>query len=182
MTPRGVRERLARGGLGLGLALVLGCLVPGRSRSRSPVPPPRPSGRPERRRFIPRTALPDPVQRRAGGPVDRGGRAVRLGGLRLHLEDGQRDDPRSSLLHLPRSADAEYWFAVRTRDKDGKFYPGEDEAVEPSMKVIVDTVPPSLVLEPDGRRGSRVAVRWEVRDENLDKLSLVLEYQAEGRQ
>jgi hypothetical protein len=76
--------------------------------------------------------------------------------------------------------DAEYWFAVRTVDTSGKLYPGEDDPVEPRMKVIVDTKPPSLVLEPDGRRGSRVAVRWEVRDENLDLSSLVLEYQAEG--
>jgi hypothetical protein len=78
------------------------------------------------------------------------------------------------------SRDAEYWFAVRTMDTAGKLYPSEDESVEPSMKVIVDTTPPSLLLEPDGRRGSRVAVRWEVRDEHLDLNSLVLEYQAEG--
>jgi hypothetical protein len=76
--------------------------------------------------------------------------------------------------------DAEYWFAVRTIDTAGKRYPGEDEGVEPSMRVVVDTTPPALVLEPEGRRGSRVSVRWEVRDEHLDPGSLVLEYQAEG--
>jgi hypothetical protein len=76
--------------------------------------------------------------------------------------------------------DAEYWFAVRTVDTEGRLNPGEDEAVEPNMKVVVDTKPPSLILEPDGRRGARVAVRWEVRDENLDVGSLALEYQAEG--
>src|SRR5262249_42678792 len=43
-----------------------------------------------------------------------------------------------------------------------------------------DTFPPSVVLEPDGRRGSMTSVRWEVKDENLDLASLVLEYQVEG--
>ncbi len=76
--------------------------------------------------------------------------------------------------------DAEYWFAVRTLDTKGRLYPGDDEQVEPSMKVIVDTSSPSLVLEPEGRRGSLASVRWEVRDENLDLASFVLEYQAEG--
>ena len=36
------------------------------------------------------------------------------------------------------------------------------------MKVVVDTFPPTLLLDPDGRRGSQASVRWEVKDENLD--------------
>ena len=48
------------------------------------------------------------------------------------------------------------------------------------MKVIIDTVPPTLVLEPDRRRGSTASVRWEVKDEYLDLRSMVLEYQVEG--
>ena len=48
------------------------------------------------------------------------------------------------------------------------------------MKVVVDTVPPSIVLEPDGRRGSIAGVRWEVKDEHLDLKTLVLEYQVDG--
>lgn len=76
--------------------------------------------------------------------------------------------------------DAEYWFAVRTIDTKGQVYPAEEKTVEPSMKVVVDTVAPSLVVEPDPRRASVGSVRWEVRDENLDLKSLVLEYQVEG--
>jgi len=76
--------------------------------------------------------------------------------------------------------DGEYWFAVRTLDSKGQIYPSADETVEPSMKVVVDTTPPTLMLESDGRRGSLAAVRWEVRDEHLDLKSLVVEYQAEG--
>ena len=49
------------------------------------------------------------------------------------------------------------------------------------MKVIVDTVPPTLTLDANGRRGSLASVRWDVRDETLlDRNSFVLEFQAPG--
>jgi hypothetical protein len=79
------------------------------------------------------------------------------------------------------SHDGEYWFAVQTRTIDGKVSPTNlDANIEPNLKVVVDSFPPTLLLEPDGRRGSLAAVRWEVKDENLDLKSLVLEYQVEG--
>jgi hypothetical protein len=78
------------------------------------------------------------------------------------------------------SHDGEHWFAVQTLTVDGKVSPALDSTVEPSLKVIVDTLPPSLLLEPDDRRGSTASVRWEVKDENLDVKSLTLEYQVEG--
>jgi hypothetical protein len=76
--------------------------------------------------------------------------------------------------------DGEYWFAVRTMTHDGRYSPPKEQTVEPSMKVIVDSTPPSLVLEADGRRGSLAQVRWDAKDENLDLKSLFLEYQVEG--
>ncbi|MFI5459932.1 MAG: hypothetical protein ACHRXM_31315 [Isosphaerales bacterium] len=78
------------------------------------------------------------------------------------------------------SHDGEYWFAVQTRTIDGKVSPSLDSVAEPNLKVVVDSFPPSLLLEPEGRRGSLASVRWEVKDENLDLKSLVLEYQVEG--
>jgi hypothetical protein len=78
------------------------------------------------------------------------------------------------------SHDGEYWFAVQTRTMDGKVAPSLESTIEPNMKVVVDSFPPTLLLEPDERRGSIASVRWEVKDENLDLRSLVLEYQAEG--
>ncbi|MGP0063494.1 MAG: hypothetical protein ACLQGP_07850 [Isosphaeraceae bacterium] len=78
------------------------------------------------------------------------------------------------------SHDGEYWFAVQTLTVDGQVSPRVDGTVEPNLKVVVDSMAPSLQLEPDSRRGSRAAVRWEVKDEYLDLKSLVLEYQIEG--
>lgn len=75
--------------------------------------------------------------------------------------------------------DAEYWFAIQTVDTQGKVYPADDSQAEPSLRVVVDTAPPTLILEPAGRRGSLVAVRWEASDENLVRRSLTLEFQPE---
>ncbi len=181
MTPRGVQDRLTRWGRGLGLALVLGCLVPGpvavtvaRAGPAAKRSPRAPTIYTRFRSF------------RIPFGVEAADRSIVEVELFVSEDSGftwtrvNKTTPDHPSFTFKATRDAEFWFAVRTRDKDGKFYPGEDEPVEPSMKVIVDTVPPSMVLEPDGRRGSRVAARWEVRDENLDKLSLVLEYQAEG--
>lgn len=76
--------------------------------------------------------------------------------------------------------DGEYWFAIQTVDVQGKVYPSDERPVEPSLRVVVDTAPPTLAVESNGRRGSQVSVRWEVQDENLVLRSLTLEYQAEG--
>jgi hypothetical protein len=178
VTPSGVRERLAT--FGLGLALVLGSVAPA---SVSSAAPPAAADR------TPRTPLLYHKSRSFRIPfnVDPADRP-RLSEVQLWVSEDSgftwkpisRTTPDRPSFTFRASRDAEYWFAVRTMDTAGKLYPGEDESVEPSMKVIVDTAPPSLLLEPDGRRGSRVAVRWEVHDEHLDLNSLVLEYQAEG--
>lgn len=87
------------------------------------------------------------------------------------------DDPEFAF-RAPR--DGEYWFAVQTLDIKGKLYPNGDMPAEPSLKVIVDSVAPTVVLEAQGRRGSAVGVRWDVQDEHLMLNTLSIEYQAEG--
>ena len=91
-----------------------------------------------------------------------------------------RTDAEHNAFSFRAKQDGEYWFTVQTRTTDGKFSPGLDSSVEPRMKIVIDTVPPTLVLDPDKRRGSTAAVRWEAKDEHLDLRSMVLEYQVEG--
>jgi hypothetical protein len=98
----------------------------------------------------------------------------------FHWEPRSRTTPDLGKFTFRTSHDGEFWFATRTVTVDDEFSPSMSQTVEPSMKVVVDSVPPSLVLEPDGRRGSTAAIRWEVKDEHLDLKTLVLEYQAEG--
>ena len=56
------------------------------------------------------------------------------------------------------SHDGEYWFAVQTCTVDGKVSPTLDATVEPNLKVVVDTFPPSLLLEP-GRPARQPGIR-----------------------
>lgn len=76
--------------------------------------------------------------------------------------------------------DGEYWFATRSLSVDGRYSPPDDQPTRPTMIVVIDSTAPSLVLEPDGRRGGALRARWEVKDENLDLNSLTLEYQVVG--
>lgn len=101
--------------------------------------------------------------------------------LGFHYEMASRTTPDRPAFTFRAPRDGEYWFTVRTVDAKGNLYPADDDApVEPSMKVVVDSTKPTLLVEPDGRRGSLAAIRWEVKDPNLDLKSLVLEYQVDG--
>jgi hypothetical protein len=168
--------RLATFGLGLVLVLVL-VAHPLPAAAAPPATPraPRPLIYHKSRSF----RIPFNVE-----PADR----PRLREVQLWVSDDQgfnwktvsrtTPDRPSFTFRAPR--DTEYWFAVRTLDTQGRLYPGEDEQVEPSMKVVVDTEEPFVSLEPESRRGSVATVRWEVRDAHLDLASLVIKYQAEG--
>jgi len=98
----------------------------------------------------------------------------------FHWEPKSKTTPDLGKFTFRTSHDGEFWFATRTLTADDEFSPPMNQTVEPSMKVVVDTIPPSIQLDPDGRRGSLAAVRWEVKDEHLDLKTLVLEYQVEG--
>jgi hypothetical protein len=98
----------------------------------------------------------------------------------FHWEPRSRTTPDLGKFTFRTSHDGEFWFATRTLTVDDVYSPPMSQTVEPSMKVVVDTIPPSLVLEPDGRRGSLASVRWEMKDEHLDLKSFVMEYQVEG--
>ena len=98
----------------------------------------------------------------------------------FHWEPKSKTTPDLGKFTFRTSHDGEFWFATRTLTLEDEYSPPMNQTVEPSMKVVVDTVPPSILLEPDGRRGSLASVRWEVKDEHLDLKTLLLEYQVEG--
>lgn len=98
----------------------------------------------------------------------------------LAWEMSGRTTPDQPYFTFKARRDAEYWFAVRTVDTAGRPFPPDDRTIEPMLKVVVDTTPPTVVLEPRNRRGSLVSVRWEVKDEYLDLASMTLQYLVEG--
>jgi hypothetical protein len=79
--------------------------------------------------------------------------------------------------------DGLYWFTVQTLDTAGRYYPATLDGAQPSLKVIVDTQPPTVQLRPLAGRQGEVGVSWEVHDENLDLRqpgAFVLEYRPIG--
>jgi hypothetical protein len=76
--------------------------------------------------------------------------------------------------------DGWYAFAVQTRDTENRLYPATPDQLKAGLKVCVDTLPPVVRLDPITPREGGVGVRWDVRDDNLDLRTFVLEYRASG--
>ncbi len=79
--------------------------------------------------------------------------------------------------------DGTYWFAAQSMDLQGKLYPAAISGLQPSLKVIVDTQPPVVQLQPLAPRSGEVGVSWTVRDDHFDfgiPDALRLEYRLAG--
>jgi hypothetical protein len=79
--------------------------------------------------------------------------------------------------------DGAYWFAVQSLDQDGKLYPATMLNAQPSLKVIVDTQPPSVQVQALPPRSGEVGVAWTVRDDYFDPNgpdAIRLEYRLSG--
>jgi hypothetical protein len=73
--------------------------------------------------------------------------------------------------------DGEYWFCIRTLDRQGTLRPDTPQQAE--LRVIVDTAPPRLeFLKAERGSAGEIAVRWQAIDPNLKPDSLIIEYQA----
>src|SRR5438067_619922 len=63
--------------------------------------------------------------------------------------------------HFIAEADGLYWFAVQTETHSGGLFPPSMDRAQPSLKVIVDTIPPLVRLRALPARGGAVGVSWE---------------------
>ncbi len=170
MMSRRIWRRLATIGLGL-LALASGPLAPAAPAPSSKIM----TVQCNRRSFgipfnIPPADLPRYKQVQLWASSDDGSSWQRA--------DAKTPDQPSFRFTAPQ--DGEYLFAVRTVDTKGRLYPADDADVEPNMRVIIDTKPPTISLDARERRGSIASVGWEVIDEHLDPSALLIEYQTEG--
>lgn len=91
---------------------------------------------------------------------------------RLH-SNGQ---PDQEFFPFTARTDGEYWFAVRTVDREGRQYPPTLSGVAPGLRVHVDTTPPEVSLRGLNPVGDQIGVEWEILDENLDPRTLRLEF------
>jgi hypothetical protein len=88
--------------------------------------------------------------------------------------------PENNGFEFQAPRDGLYWFAVRTQDVDGHFFPLNLEGVRPGLKVIVDTQPPVIRLQALPARDGEIGVQWVVHDDNLDAASIRLDYHVPG--
>jgi hypothetical protein len=109
--------------------------------------------------------------------------------LFVSADQGRRWDPfaiappEQRRFHFTSQADGLYWFVVQTVLQDGKLYPASLDGIQPSLKVVVDTIPPMVNLRPLTPRNGEVGVSWEIRDEYFDENNLDavrLEYRTVG--
>jgi hypothetical protein len=162
--------------LGLGLALAWGIGAPGTSLAQ-----PRAGESAVRTIYYPKPAFRIPVTIPAEGrDVVRQVRLWVSDDRGAHWKEYGQASPLQSEFPFRASRDAEYWFALQTVDIRGKIYPSDDRPVEPSLKVVVDTAQPTIVLTPRGRRGGLAAVEGEARADLLHARSFALEYQPLG--
>lgn len=145
---------------------------------------------------------PAPAQEQAGDvlfsrhrhfriPFQTGGADNRLRQLQLFVSTDQGKTWQPSAIAAPEQGhfrficdrDGLYWFTVQTLDQDNRYYPPTMERAQPSLKVVVDTVPPTVTLRALPPRGGEVGVIWDVRDDYLDVTSptaLKLDYRQGG--
>ena len=71
--------------------------------------------------------------------------------------------------------DGEYWFSMKTLDRDRRLLPEGDP--QPELKIIVDTVKPTLDFQVEADAAGRVVCRWTAKDKNLRPESLQIFYQ-----
>jgi hypothetical protein len=117
--------------------------------------------------------------------------AHRLKQLRLYysIDQGRTWHPGPSATPDQRrfsflaEGDGFYLFAVQTTDTAGRNFPERMEGIDAGLRVVIDTMPPVIILRPLPPRGNEVGVAWEIRDDNPDLTSpdaVRLEYRVAG--
>lgn len=76
--------------------------------------------------------------------------------------------------------DGEYWFCIRTVDRQGNIRP--DAPPKAELRVIVDTAAPRLELKAARGPAGEITAHWQAVDPNLKPESLTLEYQGGASQ
>jgi hypothetical protein len=73
--------------------------------------------------------------------------------------------------------DGDYWFALRHLDRSGKS--NNSAALQPQLRIVVDTKSPELSLNAAFDLSGAIVVRYQAEDVNLDSDSLLLEVRTE---
>ena len=91
--------------------------------------------------------------------------------------------PEEQFFRFSTPTDGYFWFAVQTVDAQGKLHPPTNDEFKSNLRVVVDTVPPTVRVQQMQPRNGEVGVSWTIRDENLDLAlpdSMRVEYRLAG--
>ncbi len=87
----------------------------------------------------------------------------------------KRVSPQEHTFTFSAQHDGEYWFQIRTADKQGRITP--EVGGTPELRVIVDTMKPRLDLTASRGEAGEVKASWQAVDPLLNPDSFKLEYQ-----
>lgn len=90
----------------------------------------------------------------------------------------QSVEPTAGKFSFEAPGNGEYWFAVRTLDKNQNIFP--EGPPEVGLRVVVDSETPQLDLRLESLGRERVSLSWDASDPNLDASSLKIEYRDEA--
>jgi hypothetical protein len=93
----------------------------------------------------------------------------------VQWEMAQRVSPQQHSFTFRAQHDGEYWFQIRTADKQGRLEP--EVGGKPELRVIVDTMKPRLDLTASRGKAGEVKANWQAVDPLLNADSLKIEYQ-----
>lgn len=74
-----------------------------------------------------------------------------------------------------------YSFVVQAEYNDGRLVPDDPYRAQPGLKISVDTTPPLIAaFRQVATNQGTLSIEWDIRDDNLDILTLRIEYKAVG--
>ncbi|MFO0947309.1 MAG: hypothetical protein U1D30_15455 [Planctomycetota bacterium] len=99
---------------------------------------------------------------------------AQVSAIRLYVSEDQGNSwvlhsdgaPDMKIITFRATRDGSYWFSIAMVDHQGKQVPADIRAVEPGLRVVVDTAKPDLVLKPIKSKSGKRGVRWELADEH----------------
>jgi hypothetical protein len=88
----------------------------------------------------------------------------------------KRVAPQAGKFTFRATSDGEYWFGMRTLKPNGLFF--DNRPLTPGLRVLVDTIAPTLELRGNRGTAGEVELHWQIADAALDARTLKLEYQS----
>lgn len=83
-------------------------------------------------------------------------------------------EPSRRRFMFQAAVDGEFWFMVRTLDRSGRLWPQQPNL--PELRVVVDTMPPKLMLEAERGQAGQITARWQIDDPHPNPASLTIQY------